>query len=212
MSTRGVVPEPTNGMRQTEDGGGTLMSRITASRTNYWASYVCDSACIFIFAYVGSRRAFSWPWVLASFVFGVVVFSLVEYSIHRWLLHDPKGALFHLHEAHHHDAGKLTAFFFPTSLIVLTAVWLLLTYALRLQHASFFISGFAAGYLYFGVLHHVEHTTRINHLPFRWLKSRWAAHSVHHHLDNTNFGVMTSFWDYAFGTQQSQRKRKRLDA
>ena len=141
--------------------------------------------------------------------FGVAVFSLVEYSIHRWLLHDPRRALYALHAAHHHDAEKLTAFFFPTSILVLVPLWLLLNYALHLHHSAYFLCGFSAGYFYFGVLHHVEHTTRINHLPFRWLKSRWAAHSVHHHLDQTNFGVMTSFWDYAFGTLQSQVKRRR---
>ena len=202
----------TSRTKQLGSSFGSLMSTISASRANYWASYLCDFSCILIFAYLGFRGTWSWPWVILSSLFGLVVFSLVEYSIHRWLLHDPRSGLFHLHAAHHNDAEKLTAFFFPTSILVLVPVWLLLTKLLHLQHGSFFLSGFSAGYFYFGVLHHVEHTTRINHLPFRWLKSRWAAHSVHHHLDDTNFGVMTSFWDYIFRTQQSQAKRRRLRA
>ncbi len=212
MNERGHALSTPQNRRQTDSDVSSLMGRIAASRANYWASYVCDFACILIFAYLGFRGAWSWPLALANSLFGLVVFSLVEYSIHRWLLHDPKSALFPLHAAHHDDAEKLTAFLFPTSIIVLGAFWLLLTPLLHLQHAAFFISGFSAGYFYFGVLHHVEHTTRINHLPFRWLKSRWAAHSVHHHLDDTNFGVMTSFWDFVFKTQQSQAKRKRLRA
>ena len=190
---------------------GSLLSAISQTRANYWASYVCDFTCIVIFAYLGFRGTWSWPRAVVSSLFGFAVFTLVEYAIHRWLLHDPTNGLFPLHEAHHIDAEKLTAFFFPTSLLVLMPIWLL-THWLRLPHASFFLSGFSLGYFYFGVLHHVEHTTRINHLPFRWLKSRWAAHSVHHHVEGSNYGVITSFWDYVFGTAQSQVKRKRSNA
>jgi sterol desaturase/sphingolipid hydroxylase (fatty acid hydroxylase superfamily) len=81
---------------------------------------------------------------------------------------------------------------------------------LRIPGASFFLCGFSAAYFYYGALHHFEHTTRINQIPFRWLQGRWAAHSVHHRLDNRNFGVMTSFWDYVFKTHTSHRKQKGL--
>jgi sterol desaturase/sphingolipid hydroxylase (fatty acid hydroxylase superfamily) len=184
-----------------------LLSTISKSRANYWASYVVDATCPFLFAYLGLRHPLGLREAVISFVLGLTAFTLVEYSIHRWLLHDSKGALFTLHEAHHVDPGKPAAFLFPTSLVVLTPVWLLLT-VIDVRAASFFLSGFSSAYCCFGALHHVEHTTRINQLPFRWLKKRWAAHSVHHHLDHTNYGVVTSFWDHVFGTHQKQVKQK----
>ena len=140
-----------------------------------------------------------------------VHFSLIDYAVHRWLLHDRRSALFYMHDAHHNNPEKTSAFLFPTSFLLLIPVWCLLTW-LQFQQASYFLMGLSGGYFYFDTLHHVEHTTRINQIPFRWLKKRWAFHSVHHRIDQSNFGVITSFWDYVFGTHQQQIKRRQSRA
>ena len=183
---------------------GSLLSSICESPVNYWASYLVDLACPLFFAYLGLRQPQTWSSVLISLLFGVFMFSLAEYSIHRWLLHDPRSFFFSVHESHHIDPEKPAGIPFPATFVVLGPVWLLLT-RMHIQSASFLLCGFSAGYLYFGILHHVEHTTRIKQIPFRWLQKRWAAHSVHHKLDHSNFGVMTSFWDYVFGTQPKRK-------
>ncbi len=198
--------------RQIGDASRSLLRTLSKSRANYWASYVVDFSCPVLFAYLGLRYHSSWPSMIISLLFGLFVFTLVEYSIHRWLLHDPRSVLYQAHEAHHLDPQKPSAFFFAASFVVLMPIWLFLNSLLHLHGASFFLCGFSAGYFYYGALHHFEHTTRINQIPFRWLQGRWAAHSVHHRLDSSNFGVMTSFWDYVFGTHQKQRKRKSLAA
>jgi len=197
-------------VRQIGSASRSLLSAISASRANYWAAYAVDTACPILFGYLGLRHHGSWPWVVSSLLFGWFVFTLVEYAIHRWLLHNPQCFLYPLHEAHHQRPEEAAAFLFPTSFLVLMPIWLLLTYVLHLQGASFFLCGFSAGYLYFGTLHHLEHRVRINQIPFRWLQGRWAAHSVHHRIDYMNYGVMTSFWDYIFKTHQRQVKRKSL--
>ena len=181
---------------------------VSESRLNYWASYVTDFTCLLLFGYLGTRHHWNWPSAIFSFLSGWTVFSLIEYSVHRWLLHAGEGLLFRLHESHHNHPEEPSAFFFPTSIVVLTLAWLLLDRALHLDGASFFICGVASGYCYFGLLHHLEHTTRINRIPFRWLQKRWAAHSVHHRLGHHNFGVITSFWDFVFKTHQSCKKRE----
>ena len=91
-------------------------------------------------------------------------------------------------------------------------IWFLLVDVLRCRADRSSWPGFRRDTFYFDTLHHLEHTTRINQIPFRWLQGRWAAHSVHHHRDHTNYGVMTSFWDYVFGTHQKQVKRKSMEA
>ena len=187
-----------------------LLQTIANSRANYWAAYAVDFFCPVLFAYLGLRRQPTWTSTIVSLSCGVFLFTLVEYSIHRWLLHDPECFLFPLHEAHHMHPEEKAAFLFPTSFLVLMPIWLLLADGLHLHGASFFLCGFSAGYVYFDTLHHLEHTVRINQIPFRWLQGRWAAHSVHHRLDGTNYGVMTSFWDYVFKTHQRDRKRKSL--
>jgi sterol desaturase/sphingolipid hydroxylase (fatty acid hydroxylase superfamily) len=199
-------------IRQFSAASGSVVAAIAESRLNYWASYVTDFSCPLLFAWLGIRHGQTWPSMVISATFGLAVFTLVEYSIHRFLLHNPKSSLYHLHEAHHKHPENPSAFLFPTSVVVLMLVWCLFTYGFHIHSASFFLAGLSAGYCYFGALHHFEHTTRINQIPFRWLQGRWAAHSVHHHIEETNFGVMTSFWDYVFGTHQKQRKRRQQSA
>jgi len=200
--------EMTSRVKQFGDTWRSLLQRISKSRTNYWAAYAVDFGCPVLFAYLGVRSHPGWLSILLSSMFGAALFTLVEYAIHRWLLHDPECFLFPLHEAHHLRPEEHAAFLFPTSFVVLMPIWLLLTKVLHLPSASFFLCGFSAAYFYYDTLHHFEHTVRINQIPFRWLQGRWAAHSVHHHLDHTNYGVMTSFWDFVFGTHQKQVKRK----
>jgi sterol desaturase/sphingolipid hydroxylase (fatty acid hydroxylase superfamily) len=212
MNELGNGLEAATGAAQIADASRSIVRTISKSRANYWLSYVVDFICPVLFGYLGWRRQPGWESIGIGFVFGVFVFTLVEYSIHRWLLHDPRSVLFQAHEAHHLDPDKPSAFLFPASFVVLMPIWLLLAGWLRIPGASFFLCGFSAAYFYYGLLHHFEHTTRINQIPFRWLQGRWAAHSVHHRRDNSNFGVMTSFWDYVFGTHQRQMKRKALRA
>jgi sterol desaturase/sphingolipid hydroxylase (fatty acid hydroxylase superfamily) len=197
-------------VRQIGSASRSLLSAISASRTNYWLAYIVDFSCPVLFAYLGMRRPVGWPLGVLNLLAGWFLFTLVEYAIHRWLLHNPECFLFPLHEAHHKNPEEASAFLFPTSFVVLMPIWMLFANVLGLHGASFFLCGFSAGYLYFGTLHHLEHRVRINQIPFRWLQGRWAAHSVHHRLDQTNFGVMTSFWDYIFKTHQKQLKRKSL--
>lgn len=181
---------------------------VCESRINYWAAYATDFSCLVIFLYLGARQSAGWPAIILSTLSGLVVFSFVEYAVHRWLLHSPKSALFYLHDAHHQDPKKISAFLFPTSFLLLMPLWCLLTLGLHLATASYFLVGLSGGYFYFDTLHHMEHNTRINQLPFRWLKKKWAFHSVHHRGGRGNFGVITPVWDYAFGTHYQVLKRR----
>jgi sterol desaturase/sphingolipid hydroxylase (fatty acid hydroxylase superfamily) len=199
-------------VKQIGSASRSLLRAISKSRANYLASYLVDFSCPVLFAYLGLRHRPGWLSMVLSSLFGIFVFTLVEYCIHRWLLHDPRSVLYQAHEAHHLDPHRPSAFFFPASFLVLMPIWLLLADLLRIHGTSFFLCGFSAAYFYYGALHHFEHTTRINQIPFRWLQGRWAAHSVHHHLDHTNYGVMTSFWDNVFGTSQKKIKRKTMNA
>ena len=195
-------------LRQVGAVSSDIVTAISESRVNYWAAFATDFGCIFLFAWLGQRTHPRWPLSLFAFIVGWLVFTLIEYSIHRWLLHKPTSILYDLHEAHHNSPESTSAFLAPTSLVVLGLVWYLLAYLCHIPGMSYFISGISAGYFSFGALHHFEHTTRINQIPFRWLKHRWAAHSVHHHIDQTNFGVLTSFWDHIFSTHYKSARQR----
>ena len=185
----------------------TFLQTVSESRFNYAAAFVADFASIWLFAYLGVREQFSWFLAALVWFIGFLLFSLAEYAIHRWLLHNPKSFLFPLHDAHHKHPDMPASSFFLTGMVVLTLIWLFLRYALSFREAGFFISGFAAAYSYYGIFHHVEHSTRIHQIPFRWMQKTWAAHSVHHRLQETNFGVTSSFWDHVFKTHYKSRPK-----
>ncbi len=196
-------------MRQFGETARTLIGAICESRLNYWAAYAADLSCPCIFAYLGMQQPERWPVIVLSSMLGLLLFSLIEYAVHRWLLHDLRSVLTDLHDAHHANPERTSAFLFPTSFLLLMPAWFLLRWA-HVAEASYFLMGLSGGYLYFDTLHHVEHTTRINRIPFRWLKRRWAFHSVHHRIDRCNYGVITPFWDHVFGTHQTRIKHRLL--
>src|SRR5450631_1206124 len=93
-------------LRQIGYASRSLLRTLSKSRANYLASYVVDFSCPLIFLYLGLHRRPTWSSMIVSSLFGVFVFTLVEYSIHRWLLHDPRSVLFQAHEAHHLDPER----------------------------------------------------------------------------------------------------------
>jgi sterol desaturase/sphingolipid hydroxylase (fatty acid hydroxylase superfamily) len=176
------------------------LEAVTESRANYAAAYAIDLACPLVLAVVGWRHAVDWPGPLASICLGLMAFTFVEYAIHRWLFHAPDSVMGAMHQAHHDHPGGHTALPCISSAVVASTCWLALAPLTGVAVASFFLSGLLSGYAWYSLLHHFEHSVRINAIPFRWLQKRWAEHSVHHRLDHTNFGVTTSFWDHVFAT------------
>jgi sterol desaturase/sphingolipid hydroxylase (fatty acid hydroxylase superfamily) len=187
-----------------------LLSAITGSRANYIASYAIDLACPLVLGYLGARQAPGWPMAIASTCAGLVAFSFVEYAIHRWLFHAPSGAMSAMHQAHHDAPHGHVALPCITSAVVAAVAWWGLSPIVGPAIACSFLCGLMSGYFYYATLHHLEHSVRITAVPFRWLQRRWAVHSVHHRLVDTNFGVTTSFWDRVLGTHYRSRRRAAL--
>ncbi|MEO6281510.1 sterol desaturase family protein [Roseateles sp.] len=145
-------------------------------------------------------------WVLA----GAAGWTLLEYLLHRFVLHalPPfKG----WHAEHHRRPNALVAL--PTlmtvtlfaTLIGLPAAWLLGTWP-----ATALSLGLAGGYLSYGLIHHATHHG-FGRWPSRqsWLAQRRRWHAMHHrrppgspHAAGSSafYGVSNGFWDRVFGT------------
>lgn len=139
-----------------------------------------------------------------AFVAGLFLWTFLEYAIHNWVGHIPKGRhhLSREHLAHH----KQTNYFTPgvrkaiaaTPVLSLTAlaVWPFAGLALGVTVAA----GLAAGWTAYEVLHRRIHT----HAPLN-AYGRWARrHHLHHHFTRPfkNHGVTTPIWDLVFGTYE----------
>jgi sterol desaturase/sphingolipid hydroxylase (fatty acid hydroxylase superfamily) len=133
------------------------------------------------------------------FVAGLLGWTLVEYVVHRFLLHR---VLFfmRLHDIHHRNQTKLVGT--PTLLsvtLILLLVFLPLAFYLGSVTASGLTAGFSFGYILYALVHHWLH-----HWPsrgvrlLRWLKK---LHALHHRSGSTsNFGVTSPVWDVVFQT------------
>ncbi len=157
------------------------------------------------------------PWRLAAAVAAVIaLYPLVEYLIHRFILHNRmlyKSALTaklwkRIHFDHHQDPNDLSILFgaLYTTLPAITVLTLPLGWAIGGPAAA--AIAFATGSLVFCFY---EFCHCVQHLPFqpksRWLRRIKKQHLAHHfHSEQGNYGITSHFWDRAIGTYYAHPK------
>jgi sterol desaturase/sphingolipid hydroxylase (fatty acid hydroxylase superfamily) len=134
---------------------------------------------------------------LIMLVFGVGLWTFIEYLVHRFLFHHAP-VLQDLHDAHHaepHDLiGSPIWTSLPIALIILAgSVWLLGSDA-----GGGLSAGLVAGYVWYISVHHLSHHGRL--YGVRYLYRARRRHALHHACETGNFGVSTDFWDRVLGT------------
>lgn len=144
-------------------------------------------------------------------IFGFFLWSLIEYTLHRFLFHldkwlpDNRVAItlhFLLHGIHHYlPMDKYRLVMPPVVFIILASpFW-------KLAHVIFFYNWSAAtsvfcgsmlGYISYDLTHYFLHH---RNLPL-WYKQLKKSHLQHHFLDyELRFGVTTRFWDQVSSTE-----------
>lgn len=140
-----------------------------------------------------------WPQWLACVIVGVVLWTLAEYLLHRFVFHEVP-FIAHMHDAHHKDPTGLIGTPIWISLAVtflglLLPLWWLTTFEI----ASGITIGGMLGYFWYIWLHHAVHHMRIR--PGTYLFHAKRRHALHHFARQAcNFGVTTGIWDRVFGT------------
>jgi dihydroceramide fatty acyl 2-hydroxylase len=144
---------------------------------------------------------------------GLVVWSLTEYFLHRYVFHWTKdnawGRRVHflLHGVHHdfpNDGDRLVMPLLtsvPLAIIFYVSFYFLLG---GVRYCEPFYAGFAIGYLAYDgthyAVHHFKQTSRIGKFVKR-------HHMLHHHADHSGgFGVSSPIWDFVFGTMPQVKK------
>jgi len=154
---------------------------------------------------------------LASVVVAMLVYPLVWYVLHRWILHSrwmfkvgPLAATWkRIHYDHHQDPNHLEVLFGALHTT-------LPTIAIATAPLGYLIGGIggACAALATGLLTtcFYEFCHCIQHLAYK-PKSKWLAemkkrHMAHHfHDENGNYGITTFFWDKLFGTFYDRSER-----
>lgn len=147
--------------------------------------------------YYFSERGEALP-ILAAAILGFVSWTLLEYVLHRFVLHHlPPFKQWHGDHHLNPTAAVGTPTMFSLSLIALI-IFLPAVYLEGWQLGGGFAMGLLVGYSIYTWVHHGEHHWHGHNKWFRKLK---RAHAIHHYAHNDcNYGVTTSFWDRLFGT------------
>ena len=177
--------------------------RLSTTKIAYFADFAVYGS---VLAVLTAAALWSGGWAdrlrwLVSALIGGALWTLLEYLLHRFVLHGmPPFAALH---AQHHDAPR--AYLGTptwTSLAVLGGVFFLPAWwGFSFAVAAGFTGGLIVGYLWYGLVHHVIH-----HRQPALLAARLGATMLrhHHHHNPTqlgNFGVTTSLWDGIFRTR-----------
>jgi len=143
---------------------------------------------------------------LTLFIFGLAVWTLFEYLMHRYVFHFvPRGEFqerisFLFHGVHHQYPNDKKRLVMPIALSLLIGVLLfILSRPLFGNLVWAYAAGFATGYLAYDMTHYSIH--HFKNPKGKFFKRLWKSHLDHHFRDSSKgYGVSSRFWDHIFGT------------
>lgn len=181
------------------------MFAIEHGKAAYWADFGIYGTAVAVLAIALSAFAprEQWLTLAALVVLGAVAWTLMEYALHRFVLHGLEPFL--SWHAEHHE--RPTALMGTPTLLSISLVALLVflpgLLAAGFWKASALTLGVTAGYLAYALTHHATHHWR-SRSPWMARRKRW--HARHHHTAAC-YGVSCSFWDKVFGSTGDRSPR-----
>src|SRR5205085_3370816 len=157
-----------------------------------------------------STRALPVRYVIVTFAFGYLLWTLLEYFGHRFIFHirpESRPAAwvqFLIHGVHHDHPNDALRLVMPPlmSAPIMTAAFGILRLAAGPRLALPLMAGFLAGYLIYDGLHFYVHHWQPRNFIGRYLRRR----HMHHHFrdDRSWFGVSAPWWDAFFATRPAR--------
>jgi sterol desaturase/sphingolipid hydroxylase (fatty acid hydroxylase superfamily) len=151
---------------------------------------------------------------LAAVVTVIVLYPLVEYLIHRWLLHSTmlfKSPLTakvwkRIHYDHHQNPHDMSVLFGALYTTLPTIFIITLPLGWLVAGPAGATAALATGLLVFSGY---EFCHCVQHLPFtprnHWLRTIKKRHLAHHfHNEHGNYGITSNIWDRVFKTIYDQ--------
>jgi len=176
------------------------MFALEQSKTRYWSDYWVYATIVgvltFLLCAIAPRA--EWPAITELSAAGLLTWSLIEYVMHRFVLHCVEP--FKTWHARHHD--RPTALISAPTALSATLITLLVFVPARVAssvwHALSLTLGVTVGYLTYSLCHHATHHWRARGM---WLQERKRWHAFHHARGGGRcYGVTSNIWDRVFGT------------
>ena len=139
-------------------------------------------------------------------VLGLVVWSLAEYGLHRFVFHYPAKSrignylVFMFHGVHHDAPRDRTRLVMPPAgaVIVMFLLWQIFHLVMPAPWIEPFCAFFIIGYLVYDYIHYGTHHFAMKHPALHFLKLYHLQH--HYGAEGKRFGVSSPVWDRVFGT------------
>lgn len=156
---------------------------------------------------------FTFITIFSLVIFGIIVWSLAEYTLHRFIFHyEPSSKFgekihFIFHGVHHDYPSDSRRLVMPPSVSVPLAVlfYFLFEAILGVDLVAPFFIGFIVGYLFYDMTHYAVHHFAIKNKFFLMLKKH---HMRHHFLDSKKgYGVSSPLWDDVMKTNFDKTKK-----
>ncbi len=156
---------------------------------------------------------FSAATIFSLMLLGIFVWTLTEYTLHRFIFHyKPKtkfGETVHFifHGVHHDYPSDSRRLVMPPSVSIPLAIlfYFLFDAVLGTDLVSPFFVGFVTGYLFYDMTHYAVHHFPIHNRVFLFLKK----HHMRHHFQDADkgFGVSSHLWDEVYKTNFPKTER-----
>lgn len=146
---------------------------------------------------------------------GVVVWTITEYILHRFVFHfEPssewgKRIHFIFHGVHHDYPKDAKRLVMPPSASIPIAVVFYFLFSLVITNKTLlypFFAGFIIGYLAYDMMHYAMHHYNFKSKLMKRIKQH---HMLHHYDDPTKgYGVSSSLWDVIFQSGFPKKKKQ----
>lgn len=168
--------------------------------------YIFVPVIIYMFYKSIIIHQFSFLDIILFILFGILIWSFTEYTLHRFIFHyNPssnfgKRLHFMFHGVHHDYPNDSKRLVMPPSISIPLAslfFWLFSEILGPIKIYPFFI-GFIGGYLFYDISHYAIHHFNMKNKFWLFIKNHHMKHHYKH--SDKGFGVSQPTWDYIFGT------------
>lgn len=158
-----------------------------------------------------------WLMILIFGIIGLVVWTFVEYYLHRFVFHyHPKSdfgkrIIFLFHGVHHdypNDTKRLVmppSASIPLALIHFIIFYLIFDFLIGINYLYPFFATFLLGYLFYDITHYALHHFSLKGKFWLYIKKHHLRHHFQH--PDRGFGVSQTAWDYVFRTMFPSLKK-----
>ncbi|XP_031267355.1 dihydroceramide fatty acyl 2-hydroxylase FAH2-like [Pistacia vera] len=181
------------------------------TRTRWWVIPIVWLPVVCWFVSISLRMGVAPPQAAVSVVGGVIIWTLLEYSLHRFVFHKKTtsywGNTLHylIHGCHHkHPMDGLRLVFPPAATAILSVpVWTLFRIISPSSLTPALFGGSLLGYVLYDCTHYYLHHGKLSKGFSKHLKKYHLNH--HFRIQNKGFGITSSLWDDVFGTLPSAK-------